>query len=260
MRTNSTGTVPHAFNEVIQAIVGRPMFTGARFGVSVYDLDLRRPIYEYNAYEMFSGASTTKIPTATFALALLGPNFRFRTRLAQLGQLDDSGSLQGDLVLVASGDPNLSGRVAPDDTLDFQNIDHSLQLPTVRLVERDPLHVVESFAQGVRDAGIRRITGTVLVDTHLFPDQREPGTETMVSPIAINDNLIDITVTAAKRIGERPSYRIGPAKWLCPIRKSSDDRGRAKASQRSPSQTSDASRTELGPLRLLALFPRERPI
>jgi len=69
--------------------------------------------------------------------------------------------LQGDLVLVASGDPNLSGRVTPDDKLDFQNIDHSIGWPKARLVERNPLQVIEALAEGVRNTGIRRITGTV---------------------------------------------------------------------------------------------------
>ena len=87
----------------------------------------------------FAGASTTKIPTVTFVLALLGPDFRFRTRLVRWGEFDGAGTLHGDLVLVASGDPNLSGRVTPDDTLDFQNIDHSIGWPKARLVERNPV-------------------------------------------------------------------------------------------------------------------------
>lgn len=211
MRPDSTATVPQAFTEVVQAVIERPIFAGASFGLAVHDLDLRRPMYEHNSREIFAAASTTKIPTVTFALALLRPDFRFRTRLVRSGELDGGGTLRGDLVLIASGDPNLSGRVASNDTLDFQNIDHSLSLPKASLVERSPLRVIESFAAGVRDAGIRRITGTVLVDTHLFPEgQREVGTGTTVSPIAVNDNLIDLIVTAGACAGERLSYRMLP--------------------------------------------------
>lgn len=211
MRLDSMPTVPQAFNQVIRAVTERPAFAGARFGLAVHDLNLGRPIYEYNAREMFAGASTTKIPTVTFALALLGPDFRFHTRLVRAGELDGAGTLHGDLVLVASGDPNLSGRVTPDDKLDFQNIDHSIGSPKARLVERNPLQVIEAFAEGVREAGIRRVTGTVLVDTHLFAEgYREPGTYTTISPIAVNDNLIDMIVAAGDRVGERLSYRILP--------------------------------------------------
>ena len=211
MSLDSTVAVPQAFNGVVRAIIERPVFAGARFGLAVRDIDLGQLIYEYNSREIFAAASTTKIHTVTFALALLEPDFRFRTRLVRSGELDGAGTLQGDLVLVASGDPNLSGRVAPDDKLDFQNIDHSIGWPKARLVERNPLQVIEAFAEGVCDAGIRRVIGTVLVDAHLFSEgYREPGTSTTVSPIAVNDNLIDIIVTAEGRVGERLSYLMSP--------------------------------------------------
>ena len=211
MGLDSTAVVLQVFNEAVRAVIERPVFAGVRFGLAVHSVDLRQPVYEFNSREIFAAASTTKISTVTFALALLGPGFRFRTRLVQSGELDSDGTLHGDLVLVASGDPNLSGRVAPDDKLDFQNIDHSIGWPKGRLVERNPLQVIEAFAEGARSAGIRRVTGTVLVDTHLFPEgYREPGTSTTVSPIAVNDNLIDIIVTAGSRVGERLSYRMLP--------------------------------------------------
>jgi PBP4 family serine-type D-alanyl-D-alanine carboxypeptidase len=200
-----------AFKDDIRAVMERRAFAGARFGLAVHDVELGRPIYEYNAHEIFAAASTTKIPTVAFALALLGPSFRFRTRLVRSGELNCAGTLQGDLVLVASGDPNLSGRVTPDDTLDFRNGDHSIGWPKGRLVERNPLQIIDAFAESVRAAGIRRVTGTVLVDTHLFAEGfREPGTLTVVSPVAVNDNLIDLIVTAGDRASERLSYQILP--------------------------------------------------
>jgi len=41
------------------------------------------------------------------------------------------GKLKGDLVLVASGDPNLSNRIRPDGTLAFVDEDHSYNGPAV---------------------------------------------------------------------------------------------------------------------------------
>jgi PBP4 family serine-type D-alanyl-D-alanine carboxypeptidase len=211
MHLDSNSAVLQAVTVAIRAIVERPAFAHARFGLAVHDVERGRAIYEHHAHDIFAGASTTKIPTVTFALALLGPDFRFRTRLVRSGYLDGAGTLYGDLVLLASGDPNLSGRVTPDGQLDFQNVDHSIGWPKARLVERNPLQVIDALAVGVRDAGVRRVTGTLLVDTHLFPEgYREPGTETIVSPIAVNDNLIDITVTAGRCAGERLSYEIRP--------------------------------------------------
>ncbi len=51
-------------------------------------------------------ASVAKVPTALYALHLLGARHRFRTRLIATAPLED-GVLEGDLVLVGGGDPLL---------------------------------------------------------------------------------------------------------------------------------------------------------
>ena len=210
MTADKTTVASQEFIMAIRAITERGVFAGARVGIAAHDIGDGSAIYECNAHQIFQGASTTKIPTSAYALALLGPDFRFRTRIVRCGTLDDNGTLHGDIILVASGDPNLSGRVTSHDTLDFQDLDHGYAGPKARLVERNPLQIIEKFACGVRDAGIRRVTGTVLVDIHLFGEgHREPGIfTTMISPIAVNDNQIDIEVTAGTRVGDPLSYRL----------------------------------------------------
>jgi D-alanyl-D-alanine carboxypeptidase/D-alanyl-D-alanine-endopeptidase (penicillin-binding protein 4) len=211
MTGDKTTVVSQEFITAIGAITERGAFAGARFGIAAHDIGDGSAIYECNAHQIFLGASTTKILTSAYALALLGPDFRFRTRIVRCGMLDDSGTLHGDIILVASGDPNLSGRVTSHDTLDFQDLDHGYAGPKARLVERNPLQIIERFARGVRDAGIRRVIGTVLVDIHLFGEgHREPGIPPMISPIAVNDNQIDLEVTAGSRAGDPLSYRLSP--------------------------------------------------
>jgi PBP4 family serine-type D-alanyl-D-alanine carboxypeptidase len=212
MSADKPTSVSHAFTAAVRSVTERAVFAGARFGIAAHDAADRRVIYECNAHDIFPAASTTKIATAAYALALLGPDFRFRTRIVRCGTLA-GGTLHGDLVLVASGDPNLSGRVTPNDSLDFQDLDHSYAGPKAKLVERNPLQIIEVFARGVRDAGIHRVTGTVLIDTHLFAEgHREPRIyTTMISPVAVNDNQIDVEVTAGARAGDRLSYRLWPA-------------------------------------------------
>jgi PBP4 family serine-type D-alanyl-D-alanine carboxypeptidase len=209
--TTDTGRGAQTFAAAVREIMERDVFSGARFGIDVRDMASGAPIFQHNAYEVLAGASTTKILTAVYALALLGPDFRFRTRLVRSGPVDESGTLRGDLILVASGDPNLSNRVTPQDTLDFENLDHSNTGEKARIVERDPLQVIKAFTRGVRDAGIRRLTGTVRVDVHLFAEgEREIGTGTIISPVAVNDNQIDIEVTAGLKAGDQLSYRAIP--------------------------------------------------
>ena len=211
-RTSNTTLAFSEFTMAIRTIIERSAFAGARLGIAVHDVADGSAIYECNAHQIFPGASTTKIPASAYALALLGPDFRFRTRIVRCGTLDDGGTLHGDIILVASGDPNLSGRITPHDTLEFQDWDHGYAGAKARLVERNPLQIIEKFARGVRDAGIRRVTGTALVDIHLFGEgHREPGIfTTMISPIAVNDNQIDLEVTAGTRAGDPLSYRLSP--------------------------------------------------
>ena len=50
-------------------------------------------------------------------------------------------------MLVASGDPNLSGRIQPGDTLGFANEDHAYDAdPSTRAVPGDPLMVIRALA------------------------------------------------------------------------------------------------------------------
>ena len=117
-------------------------------------------------------ASTTKLLSTGTSLALLGPDFRWTTPVYRTAPVDQAGTLHGDIILVASGDPNLSQRIKTDGTLAFENEDHSYggSLDT-RAVPGDPLAVLRDLASQVYKSGIRRVDGRVVVDTSLFPDQ-----------------------------------------------------------------------------------------
>lgn len=91
-------------------------------------------------------ASVAKAATSLFALDRLGPGFRFRTRLRATGPVE-SGWLEGDLILVGSGDPTLD---------------------TNRLGE---------LAAGLKAAGVREIRGAFRVDASVLPSiwEIDPG-------------------------------------------------------------------------------------
>jgi D-alanyl-D-alanine carboxypeptidase/D-alanyl-D-alanine-endopeptidase (penicillin-binding protein 4) len=83
-----------------------------------------------------------KLPVAAAALHLLGPDHRFVTELRGAGRLDAaSGVLDGDLVLPAAGDPTLSTR--------FRG---------------SPTAALEALADSLRSAGVREVTGRLVVD------------------------------------------------------------------------------------------------
>jgi PBP4 family serine-type D-alanyl-D-alanine carboxypeptidase len=186
----------------------RPEYKHANFGIEFYDPATNTVIYSFNADKLFVPASTTKILTEGALLANLGKDYCFHTKIFRSGPIDHKGRLKGDLILVASGDPNLSNRIQPDNTLAFVDEDHSYGGPAL---PGDPLAVIKSFAKQVRQMGIRRIDGRVLIDTSLFPDgPREGGTDVVTSSIVVNDNVLDLVVKPGPKAGDPVSVSTSP--------------------------------------------------
>jgi D-alanyl-D-alanine carboxypeptidase len=133
----------------IQRIIDRPEFAHAMWGIQLTSLDSNRVLYALNETKLFTPGSTTKLLTEGTAMGVLGADYRFTTRVYRTGPVS-AGVLKGDLVLVASGDPNLSGRLKPDGTLAFENEDHSYDAaPSTRAVPGDPLQVLKDLAKKV---------------------------------------------------------------------------------------------------------------
>ena len=196
----------------IREITSRPEFKHASFGIEVYSLDEGKVLFGLHPEQLFTPGSTTKLLTEGTALELLGSDYRFHTRIYRTGAVASDGTLKGDLIFVASGDPNLSGRIQPDGTLAFENQDHSYDgSPDTRAVPGDPLLVIHELAAQVAARGVNRIQGRVLVDASLFPEgEREGGTEVVISPVSINDNLVDLTVSPGEKEGAPTSLKISP--------------------------------------------------
>ncbi|MEJ2215141.1 MAG: D-alanyl-D-alanine carboxypeptidase/D-alanyl-D-alanine-endopeptidase [Gemmatimonadota bacterium] len=184
------------FQDVVKAIMARPAFEHSIWGLEVYSLDDHQPLYVHNGDKLFTPASTTKLVTEGTALALLGADHRFKTRVYRTGPIAADGTLDGDIVLVASGDPDLSNRIQPDGTLAFENEDHAYDgSKYTKAVPGDPLQVIRQLADQIAKHGIKRVTGHVLVDVSLFPEgSRELGSGVVISPVAVNDNLVDVTI------------------------------------------------------------------
>src|SRR5437762_12819050 len=99
------------FEQRIQTIVSRPEFAHSTFGIEFYSLDTGKPIYQSNPDKLMVPGSTTKLLTEGTLLELLGGDYRFHTRVYRTGPIKKDGTLDGDIVLLASGDPDLSGRI-----------------------------------------------------------------------------------------------------------------------------------------------------
>ena len=97
-----------------------------------------------NGDKLFTPGSTTKLFTEGATLTLLGPDFRYHTPLYRTGRIDAKGTLKGDLILVASGDPNIPDRIQPDGQPRFRRRGSFLWRRDSRLIPGDPVIVLRN--------------------------------------------------------------------------------------------------------------------
>lgn len=120
---------------------------GSRVNALVVDAASGATLYDSNAGLSAIPASTTKVFTAAAALKALGPERRLTTRVVTQSP-PQNGVLDGDLVVVGGGDPTLTNDPTPE----------SYPKPAT----------LASLARLVRKAGVRRVTGDLVVDATLF--------------------------------------------------------------------------------------------
>lgn len=140
---------------------------GGKVGFVVANAKTGDVLESYNPVLPMPPASTAKAITALYALRTLGPGYRYKTRLVATGSVSN-GRLNGDLVLVGSGDPTLDTNAMAD------------------------------LAARLKQAGIREVTGdfltfgrTLPLIKTIDPDQPEHvGYSPAVSGLNLNYNRV----------------------------------------------------------------------
>lgn len=172
-------------------------FVNAHWGVLIKSLKTGETVYARNEKKMFMPASNMKLFTSSSATIALTPEYRYVTRLMTSGAVKDS-VLQGDVILVGSGDPTISGRFDSGKvTITF-----------------------EQWADSLRLLGITQIDGNIIGDDNCFDDDFygngwSADYETdyyaaQISGISFNDNCVDITLTTSDSIGSLCSLSVVP--------------------------------------------------
>jgi len=129
----------------------------ASWSICVLDVKKDSVIAEYNSSIALVPASTHKILTTAAALALLGWDFQYETRLEYDGKLDSAaGILHGNLYIKGSGDPTLNSET-------FKKKSDTVPLP-------------DQWAKIIRAKGIKKIEGAVIADASAFDDETIPST------------------------------------------------------------------------------------
>lgn len=198
----------------VRAIIGRPEFAGSRWGMEFRYADGGESAYAIDRDVLFTAASSLKIFTGGTAFDALGADRRFPTRVFRTGPIV-KGVLKGDLVVVAGGDLLIGGRLRSDGTIAVPEPDHSYgSMPGAKPAPGDPLAVIADLARQVARRGVRRIEGAVRVDVSLFREAVEDlangGVRATMSPIMVNDNIVDVTVVPGARPGDPARLEVSP--------------------------------------------------
>jgi D-alanyl-D-alanine carboxypeptidase len=125
-----------------------PRATAAQIGVVVRNLSTGTDIVSENADKLLTPASITKCVTAASILLDNRENATFTTSTDIIGQIDESGTLWGDVIVHASGDP----------TTESQQFDTTHNL-------------IDSIASNIKRLGIRKIQGALEIDSLAFKQQ-----------------------------------------------------------------------------------------
>ena len=102
------GAAPTAagVGKALAAVLKDPSL-GPHHGIYVYDASRGKPVFSVGAATPYTPASTLKLLTTVSALANLGPEHTFTTKVVSTGQ--------GSIVLVGGGDPLLAAKPSASD-------------------------------------------------------------------------------------------------------------------------------------------------
>lgn len=173
----------------VERILGSPGLERAFWGILVRSLDAGDTLYAMNPGKLMMPASVLKVITVAAAADRLGWNYSYETRLVADGAVNGD-TLDGNLVIVGSGDPSLDRR-----TLD-------------------------AWTAQLKAAGLARITGTVLVDNRAFAGEGlgagwswDDVPYYYAAPVAaaqFRENAVDLTLRPGGSPGAPPVYEFNP--------------------------------------------------
>ena len=181
----------------IQSVMQQPRYKQTHWGALFVDLASGDVVFEQQADKLFAPASTTKLYTVACALDAFGVEHRFVTPVVRRGEVNETGELAGDLILVASGDLSFGGRTTETGEIAFVDSDHTYANGNTdaTLTAPDPLGGLNDLAKQVASAGIKRVRGDVLIDDRLFDKAEGTGSgPSTLTPIIVNDNVIDLLI------------------------------------------------------------------
>lgn len=185
-----------SFSSDIPELLDTPPYEVVNFGVLAVDALSGDPLYARNQRRRFVPASNQKVLVAAAALGLLGPGYNFATEVWATGSTFGE-TLDGDLVVVASGDPSMSGRF-------WESGEAALY----------------AIADSLHGLGLRHVTGSLFIDVSSW-DSASVGPTWEVEDLpygygatggafAIDEGVVRVVVEAGPAVGSPASVSWRP--------------------------------------------------
>ncbi len=182
-----------ALQHDLDAILTAPSLERGYWGVLVKSLDTNDTLYALNARKLLMPASNMKIVTLAAAAARLGWDYQYDTKLLAGGAVQ-GGALDGDLVVVGSGDPSITDAAAPA--------------------------VFASWAEALKARGVTRITGRVIGDDRAFGgeslgmgwswDDLPDGYAAGIGALQFDENMARVTIAPGPTGGSPAIVTMAP--------------------------------------------------
>lgn len=136
------------FSQIDNAIhdyVSDSAFRNAGISICIRDANTGEILTGFNENMALTSASVMKLVTTGSSLEILGPDYRYYTRVGYVGTLDE-GTLNGYIIIKGGGDPTLGSEYFKDHYGDF----------------------IKKWANSIIEAGIKRINGKIIADASIF--------------------------------------------------------------------------------------------
>lgn len=179
----------------IDATLAEPGLDRTSWGIVVRSLARGDTLYALNPHRLLMPASNMKIVTLAAAAERLGWNFSFETRLVAAGTVE-SGVLNGDLIVVGTGDPYL------DDW------------------DSDATRLFATWAKALKASGISSVGGRIVGDDNLIEDNwlglgwqwddLDRSFAAGIAALQFNENTVKVTIGPGAAESEPARVTLGP--------------------------------------------------
>jgi len=189
--------VGRTFEERLASLVNGSVARSSDASIQIVEVESGRAVAERNPHLPLSPASNMKLFTTAAAIDLLEPSFEVETGVYVRGDIDASGTLNGDVKIVGRGDPTIGGRFH----------------------DGAATAVLQEWASDLKRAGVKNITGDLILEygymdtEYIHPtwpaDQLVNWYEAPISAFSMQEGCVEVRVLPS-RVGQPCVVQLEP--------------------------------------------------